>query len=155
MAQAYINEYGHTLEGGALGLVHGDLWLGNILIDQGKVAAILDFEYAAQAPLDYELLKIEDFCLYPNDYAEEDDENHSAADFADFCVLLRVHYPELFAIPHLRERLNLYHLESTLSDYLAWRKDNRAAIPFEQPNAMNFVQARITNFVFGHGVRMF
>jgi fructosamine-3-kinase len=155
MAKDYFTEYGHALEGGAIGLVHGDLWLGNILIDRGKIAAILDFEYALQAPLDYELLKIEDFCLYPNDYAEEDDEIYSAADFADFCVLLRGHYPESFTVPLLRERLNLYHLESTFSDYLAWRKDNRATIPFEQPNAMNFVKARITNFVFGNGVRMF
>ena len=155
MAQSYFAEQGHTLDGGVPGLVHGDLWLGNVLIHGGKIAAILDFEYAVQAPLDYELLKIEDFCLYPNDYAEENDENYSAADFADFCVLLRRHYPDLFTTPHLRERLNLYHLESTLFDYLAWRKDNRAAIPLDLPRAMNFVYARITNFTFRHGVSMF
>ena len=104
-------------------------WLGNILVENERISAILDFEYALQAPLDYELLKLEDFCLYPNDYAEEENENFCAADFAGFFQLLRRVYPELFAIEHVRERLDLYHLLAALSDYLEWRKANLSDHP--------------------------
>jgi hypothetical protein len=37
----------------------------------GKISAILDFEYAMQAPKTMSLV-MEEFCLYPNDYAEEE-----------------------------------------------------------------------------------
>ncbi len=154
-AESYFDEHKHTLQEGAPVLVHGDLWPGNILVEQEKIAAILDFEYSVQAPRDFELLKMEDFCLYPNDYAEEGNEVYCTADFANFFPLLRKHEPELFETRRLRERLNLYHLESTLSDYLAWRKANLGAIPIESLQAMGFVNARITNILFKHGTRMF
>lgn len=144
-----------ALEGGSPTLVHGDLWMGNILVENERIAAILDFEYAQHAPADYELLTIEAFCLYPNDYAEEENEVYNAADFAPFCRLLRKYYPALFEAPRLRERLDLYHLEATLSSYLSWRKDNLPTIPPERMAAKDFYMARISNFVFEHGVRLF
>jgi len=55
----------------------------------------------------------------------------------------------------VRERLNLYHIESALSSYLAWRKDNLSTIPPDRMAAKEFYTARITNFMFRHGVRMF
>ena len=155
MAADYFQAHAAALDGGAPTLVHGDLWLGNILVEGERITAILDFEYALHAPADYELNKIEDFCLYPNDYAEEENEDYTSADFAGFATLLRRHDPALFAVPRLRERLNLYHLDSALADYLAWRKDNLAAIPPERMAAKNFYMARITNFIFDHGARIF
>ncbi len=155
LAEEHFEAHRDALESGSPTLVHGDLALGNILVDGDRITAILDFEYAQHAPADYELLVIEEFCLYPNDYAEEDNEIYSSADFAALFPLLRKHYPALFEVPRLRERLDLYHLEAALSSYLAWRKDNLAAIPPERMAARNFYMARITNFVFAHGVRLF
>lgn len=155
LAVEYFSAHQSSLEDGAACMVHGDLWPGNILIDQGHITALLDFEFALQAPQDYELLKIEDFCLYPNDYAEEDNENYCAADFAGFCQLLQNHDAELFQTPRLHERLSLYHIEAALNDYLGWRKANLAAIPPETMAAKSFYMARITNFIFDHGARMF
>ena len=155
LAADYFHENLHLLQEGAPTLVHSDLTLVNILVDQGKVSAILDFEFAMQAPVDYELLAIEAFCIYPNDWAEEEHEFFCTADFANFIPLLRKHYPALFEIPHVRERLNLYHIESALSSYLAWRKDNLSTIPPDRMAAKEFYTARITNFMFRHGVRMF
>ena len=143
------------LQAGVPVLVHGDLSLVNILADQGKLSALLDFEYALQAPADYELWVTESFCLYPNDYAEEDHEDYCSADFASFIPLLRKHYPALFEIPHLRERVNIYHLAAALSNYLAWRKDNLSRIPPDKMAAKEFYMARITNFIFRNGTRMF
>lgn len=155
LAEEHFAAHAGALEGGSPTLVHGDLWMGNILVENGRIAAILDFEYAQRAPADYELLVIEAFCLYPNDYAEEENEVYNAADFAPFCRLLRKYYPALFDVPRLRERLDLYHLESALSSYLSWRKDNLPAIPPERMAAKDFYMARISNFVFENGARMF
>ncbi len=155
LAVDYFDEHKHVLQHGIPALVHGDLSLMNILVDNGGISAILDFEYSLQAPIDYELWTMEAFCLYPNDYAEEDNEFFSTADFASFIPLLRKHYSALFETRYLRERLNLYHLESALSSYLAWRKDNLSTIPPDKMAAKGFYMARITNFISSHGTRMF
>ena len=155
LAEGFFEKHRVVLAEGAATLVHGDLWMGNILVDQGKISAMLDFEYALQAPADYELNKMEDFCLYPNDYAEEEGEDYCADDFAGFFRLLRRHDPDLFAAGHLRTRLNLYRIVSVLSDALSWRKDNLTTIPPDSLKAMEFYMARITNAIFRNGVRLF
>lgn len=155
MAEEYFHEHKSALNGGVPGLVHGDLHLVNVLANDGKLSAILDFEYSLQAPRDYELWPMEAFCLYPNDYAEENMEVFCAADYANFCLLIKKHYPAIFEIPNLRERLNLYQLDAALGSYLGWRKDNLSTIPAERMAAKEFYMARITNFIFRAGVRMF
>jgi len=155
LASEHFARHQGVLQGGTPVLVHGDLWLGNILVENERISAILDLEYAIQAPPDYELLKMEDFCLYPNDYAEEENDNYCAADFAGFFQLMRKVYPELFAIEHARERLDLYHLLAALSDYLEWRKDNLNTIPPDLLAAKEFYLSRISNFIFENGTRMF
>jgi serine/threonine protein kinase len=155
MAVDYFDEHKKVLQEGVSTLVHSDMTLVNILADNGRVAAILDFEFAKQAPADYELLAIEAFCLYPNDWAEEDNEVFCTADFANLIPLIRKHYPELFEIRNLRERLNVYHVYAALSSYLGWRKANLSTIPPERMAAKGFYMARITNILWDHGVRMF
>jgi aminoglycoside phosphotransferase (APT) family kinase protein len=153
LALDYVQEHRHVLRGGKPALVHRDLWPGNILVRDGAIAAILDFELSVQAPADYELWLMERFCLYPNDYAEENWEVFCSADFADYLPLLRRHYPEIFATHHLRERLNLYHLLESLRSYVSWREalDPGVAVePFPlQPVAV------LMNVLFDHGTRMF
>ncbi len=155
MAQEYFDAHRQVLQEGTPTLVHSDLTLVNILVEGENISAILDFEFAMQAPADYELWAIEAFCMYPNDWAEEDHEVFCTAHFAGFCQLLQKHAPALFATPHLRERLNLYHLDATLGSYLAWRKSNLANLPPERMAAKEFYMARITNFIFRHGIRLF
>ena len=149
----YVQEHRHVLRGAKPVLVHRDLWPGNILVRDGAVVAILDFELSVQAPADYELWLMERFCLYPNDYAEEGWEVFCTADFADYLPLLREHYPELFGAPHLRERLNLYHLLESLRSYVSWRKSLDPTVTVEsfplQPVAV------LMNILFEHGTRMF
>jgi len=155
LAEGYFEDHRHVLEGGIPVQVHSDLTLVNVLVENGKISAILDFEYALQATRDYDLWVMEAFCLYPNDWAEEGNEVFCSADFASFFPLLQRHYPEIFETPHLRERVNIYQLETTLSSYLAWRKDNSSTIPPDQMDAKEFYMARITNFIFSRGTRMF
>lgn len=154
MAEDYFEANRHLLQESVATLVHGDMTLVNILVDHRKVTAILDFEFALQAPADYELLAIEAFCLYPNAWAEEGHEVFCTADFANLIPLIQTHYPELFEIPNLRERLNLYHIYAALSSYLAWRKANLNTIPPERMAAKGFYMGRITNILWDHGARM-
>jgi hygromycin-B 7''-O-kinase len=155
LARAYFDRHRHVLEGVPPAIVHGDLSGLNILVENGRLSAILDFEYALQAPRDYELLVIEEFCLYPNDYAEEENEVFCAGDFAALLPLLRKHAPALFEIPHLRERVDLYHLVAALGSHIEWRKANLGTIPANSMAAKEFYMARIANFTFRHGVRLF
>ncbi len=155
LATNYFAAHQHLLEDAMPVQIHGDLTLANVLVNNGEIAALLDFEYALQAPKDYELWVMEAFCLYPNDWAAEDNEVFCTTDFANFIQLLRQYYPELFEIPHLRERVNLYHLAGNLSSYLAWRKDNLSTIPPEKMAAKEFYMAHITNFSSTKGIRMF
>jgi len=155
LAITYFADHKHVLPAATPVQIHGDLTLVNMLADHGKLAALLDFEYALYAPSDYELWTIEAFCLYPNDWAPADNEVFCATDFANFIQLLRKHYPELFATPHLRERVNLYHLEGNLRSYLAWRKANLSTIPADKMAAKEFYMAHITNFSSTKGIKLF
>jgi aminoglycoside phosphotransferase (APT) family kinase protein len=132
-------------------LIHRDLWQGNILVEEDRITAILDFEFSMYAPVDYELLLIEEFCLYPNDFSEEDNEIYTAADFSDYVFLLKKHYPEMFSFRNLRKRLDLYHLLYSLSSYLNWIKTQSKDLIITFPL---YPSAKALNFLFEHGIRM-
>jgi aminoglycoside phosphotransferase (APT) family kinase protein len=158
MSRDYFETHRAVLKDGPAVLVHGDLNLGNVLVHQGHISALVDFEFAVQAPPDYELHILEAFCLYPNDYAEEDpaiQRAYTSADFGGVFKLLQKLDPGLFKIPHLRERVNLYHLVGTWQSYLEWRKQQRGQIPYSQLAAQGFYQARIANFTSNHNASMF
>jgi serine/threonine protein kinase len=151
----YFEEHKHVLQDGVPTLVHSDMNFTNILVENGKLSAILDFEFALQAPADYELQAIEAFCLYPNDWAEEGNEVFCTADFANLIPLLRKHYPELFTIRDLRERLDVYHVYRAFTSYLEWRKANLSTIPPERMAAKDFYMGRVWNILYRAGARMF
>jgi thiamine kinase-like enzyme len=53
-------------------LCHGDLWFGNILVDNdGGLTGILDFDRMALAPADYELDMLLRFWRYPWNFVPE------------------------------------------------------------------------------------
>ena len=151
-AARFLEERLPLLAGSCPTLVHADLWPGNLLAASGQLTGILDFEFAFRAPRDYELVLIEDFCLYPNDFVERDFGVCSSADYADFFQLLVRFTPALFAVPHLRQRLDLYHVLFNLELYAGWRKANPGA---EECGYLLAKLARVTNMLFGHGARMF
>ena len=59
------------------------------------------------------------------------------------------------AIEHVRERLDIYHLLAAWNDYLGWRKANLNTIPPERLAAKEYYLARVSNFIFDSGTRMF
>ena len=53
-------------------LCHGDLWFGNLLVDQeGNLTGLLDFDRASLAPPDYELDMLLRFWRYPWNFVPE------------------------------------------------------------------------------------
>lgn len=93
---------------GPLGLIHGDLHFDNLLWHHGAISGLLDWEYAGVAPVDRELHLLLLFCAHPHLFVAEEYEPQAVAHlYREVPGWLREAYPELFAVPHLAERLTL------------------------------------------------
>jgi aminoglycoside phosphotransferase (APT) family kinase protein len=97
-------------------LVHGDLHFENLLCADGRLTAVLDFEFARRAPRDLDLATLLRFCAEPRLHVADDyvGDIH-ASDYRQVPGWLWEEYPELFAAPQLRDRLALYLLAFDLS----------------------------------------
>lgn len=95
-------------------VVHGDVHRRNLLWRDGHVTALLDFEWARLGPSDLELE-----CLVRN----------PDRDTPDVIAWLRVDYPQLFAHPHVVERVRLYELAYLIRQLLVWDdEEDRASL---------------------------
>lgn len=146
---AHFDEHQDCLHGGTPTLIHSDLWFGNILVADGKISALLDFEFTKQTAVDYELTQIEHFCLYPNSYADEEDEIYCTSDFAAIMPLLRNMYPTLFDVPRLRERVDIYQLIYCMDIHNSMQHDH------QYDEGIQFITAKLYNFLIDNGVRAF
>jgi aminoglycoside phosphotransferase (APT) family kinase protein len=95
-------------------IIHGDIYLGNVLVQDGRVSALLDFEFARLGPADLELISI---------VRAMDAERRLGIPRPPLLEWLREDYPELFAVPDLDRRLWLYALAYTLRHILFWPPD--------------------------------
>ncbi len=90
-------------------LVHTDLHWANLMTDGSSLTAILDFQRARPAAADLDLdvlLRISHWPRLP--VAPEYESALHTADFQQVPGWLAEVYPQLFATPHLRERLEVY-----------------------------------------------
>src|SRR5262245_1623711 len=71
-------------------LVHNDCWPGNLLVADGRVTALLDFELAQKAPRDAEIYKLESFCSAPELYSKD-------GNYRDLFDAVVSAYPEIAA----------------------------------------------------------
>ncbi len=105
-------------------LVHNDLHFENILYEQDEITALFDFDFARQAPLDYELWHLIDFLHTPFYFVEETFRNiWEQYEPASDLKLFKKHYPELFSDTHLLERLRMYFIEDILGHAEAGHTD--------------------------------
>lgn len=111
-------------------LVHGDLSFENILYDpaQGRLEAILDFEWARGAPRDLDLDVFLRFCAYPDLHvpASYAGETH-ARDYAEVPHWLAEAYPELFSAPEQLDRCRLFAIAWDVEELLAYPPTTSAA----------------------------
>lgn len=117
-AERFLRRHAPVLIDGPFCLIHRDLHFGNVLVEGPRLTAILDFELAESGPPDYELDTICRFLRYPSLYTEAGTPALSPARFASVWIRLRRGYPEMFNVPHLRERLCLYALDHGLSSLI-------------------------------------
>lgn len=112
-SRRWLRAHAHVLDGGpaAACLVHNDLWPDNVLAQGGVAATLLDFELALQGAADADLFKLEYFARAPADYGCE-------GAYDDLLPRIRRHAPDLFAVPELARRLDLYDLSFTWRNWL-------------------------------------
>jgi aminoglycoside phosphotransferase (APT) family kinase protein len=95
-------------------IIHGDAYIGNVLVQDGRITALLDFEFARLGPADLELISF---------VRAMDAERRLGIARPPLLDWLQEDYPELFAAPDLDRRLWLYALAFTLRHILFYPPD--------------------------------
>lgn len=95
-------------------IIHGDVYIGNVLVQDGRISALLDLEFARLGPADLELISV---------VRAMDAERRLGIIRPPLLDWLEQDYPELFAAPDLDRRLWLYALAYTLRHILFWPPD--------------------------------
>lgn len=88
-------------------VVHGDAHLANVLWHHGRLAALLDLEWARLGPPD---LEFEAICRDDPDIQPRASPYAAPASDVPVLAWLRAGYPELFGREHITERVWLYDL---------------------------------------------
>lgn len=119
---AHVGANAHVLDPfDATTLIHGDLTFENVLWDQGRITAVLDFEYARPGPPDLDLDVLLRFVALPHLHVAPDYEDLTRAeDYAEVPWWLAEDYPALFAHPRQFERAQLYSLACDVRELLAF-----------------------------------
>jgi aminoglycoside phosphotransferase (APT) family kinase protein len=124
-----VQDTQHVLEPFDTGhIVHGDLHFENVLWDGRAITALLDFEWARGGPADLDLDVLLRFCAYPYLHVAEDYEAVTLSrDYAPVPYWLAEDYPELFADPHLLDRVRLYCIAYDVRELLTFPPPRPAA----------------------------
>lgn len=95
-------------------LIHHDLKLDNVLVNNGAVSGVVDFEYATYGPIDFELDAMAMSFRKPELYFKE---KHLTlnTDSNLLWMVLREAYPEIVSAPFLEKRLSIYHAKFLIS----------------------------------------
>lgn len=88
------------------GLVHGDLHFENVLVKEGIMVSLLDFEWSRPGPKEIDIDVLGRFCAHPHVHVGGD-YSVDPRDYKDVLRWLNELYPDLFAHELIRERLML------------------------------------------------
>jgi aminoglycoside phosphotransferase (APT) family kinase protein len=95
-------------------LLHGDFYLGNVLVRDGQVSALIDFEFARLGPPDLELISV---------IRALDVETRLRVPRPPLLTWLAEDYPGLFTAPDLDRRLWAYAIAYTIRHIVFWPPD--------------------------------
>jgi hygromycin-B 7''-O-kinase len=108
-AEALVRERLHLFSRDPHVIVHTDMFGQNLLVDRGRLTAVLDFEMARAAAPDLELDVLLRFCHWPHlPVAAEEEHLMRREDFRPVPEWLAEVYPGLFPVARLRDRLEVY-----------------------------------------------
>lgn len=104
---------------------HTDLHMGNILHENNKLTAVLDFDSSLKAPKVRALISLIGFIDNPQQFVEgtKDFPKFKGKNFYHLLPLLKEKFPEIFADPELLRKLNLIGLK----EGLMWVSQNWSA----------------------------
>jgi aminoglycoside phosphotransferase (APT) family kinase protein len=109
-------------------LLHGDFYLGNVLVDGDHVSALIDFEFARMGPPDLELISV---------VRALDAETRLGVARPPLLAWLAEDYPELFGAADLDRRLWLYALAYTIRHIIFWPPDRGEADGLEATHPLH------------------
>lgn len=119
--ERYCEEHGNCLNEQKMALVYWDAHFDNILVKDGAIAGLLDFERCEIASIDFMLDVVKRMVEFPKKYMSEYAEQFANGD--DYIKLFqwyRKYYPELFEFAELKRRLDFYSLAHDLEDLVSW-----------------------------------
>jgi aminoglycoside phosphotransferase (APT) family kinase protein len=133
-AAARLTELGNLTTTGSEVLLHGDFYLGNILVHAGHVSALIDFEFSRIGPPDLELISV---------VRALDAEARLGVQRPPLLAWLAEDYPELFSPADLDRRLWLYALAYTIRQIIFWPPDRAEADGLEATHPLHTLRRLI------------
>jgi len=132
----YIHENIRSLEYQAgPRILHNDLHLKNIIINQGKLAGIIDWECSQYGEADFEIVHLFHWCIYPMNLEER---------FDSILRSLFENIEYLKQIPNIEKRLTIYQLEHELNQ-LIWNGINQEEMRIRRING--WLNGQIENLI--------
>lgn len=105
-------------------LLHNDFHPKNIIVNNGKISGVIDWECSQFGEEDFELAHLFHWCIYPPDQGKE---------FGALLGAIVENLGVIHRIPNFDERLTIYQLEHELNQ-LIWNGKNQLE---ERTNRMN------------------
>jgi len=115
-------------------LLHGDFYLGNVLIHGDHVSALIDLEFARMGPRDLELISV---------VRALDAETRLGIQRPPLLAWLAEDYPELFGAADLHRRLWQYALAYTIRQIIFWPPDRAEADDLEVTHPLHTLRRLI------------
>jgi Ser/Thr protein kinase RdoA (MazF antagonist) len=128
-----LAELGDLTTDGAV-LLHGDFYLGNVLIHGDRVSALIDLEFARMGPRDLELISV---------VRALDAETRLGIQRPPLLAWLAEDYPELFGAADLHRRLWQYALAYTIRQIIFWPPDRAEADDLEVTHPLHTLRRLI------------
>lgn len=112
----YLAHNAYVLNEEIIGIVYWDVHFDNILVKDGNISGILDFEWSDLMSIDYVLDLANRLQNYPTIYTlrEEDENNIKEEDYKNIMQYYRESYPELFTFKDIEKRIALYSIKYDL-----------------------------------------
>jgi aminoglycoside phosphotransferase (APT) family kinase protein len=129
-----LSELGNLLTAGGEVLLHGDFYLGNVLVHGDHVSALIDFEFSRMGPRDLELVSV---------VRALDAESRLGLRRPPLLAWLAEDYPELFGTADMDRRLWLYALAYTIRQIIFWPADRAEADGLEATHPLHTLRRLI------------
>jgi aminoglycoside phosphotransferase (APT) family kinase protein len=128
-----LSELGNLMRADGEVLLHGDFYLGNILVHDGH-AALIDFEFSRMGARDLELISV---------VRALDAESRLGVRRPPLLAWLAEDYPELFGTADLDRRLWLYAIAYTIRQIIFWPPDRAEADDLEVTHPLHTLRRLI------------